>query len=195
MILPPIAHRIIESSVLTGGTVDVKQTDKAIEISVPRTDHRELDTIIVLELDNPASEIATLPLPLSSLTAGKSITASSTFSDPRPPHADPENAVDDDVFTRWAADAGMKQAWLEVDLVEPTTFSRARISDEYDRVEEFELQYKEGDEWTTFARGTEIGSDYSSKFESVTARHVRLSIVKASDAPSIWEFQLFAPKK
>ena len=195
MILPPIAHRIIESSVLTGGTVNVKQTDKAIEVSVPKTQRRKLDTIIELELDGPASEIAPLPLPLSSFTAGKSIKASSTLFDPRPPHADPENAVDDDVFTRWAADTGTKQAWLEIDLGVATTFNRARISEEFDRVQEFELQYKDGDQWRTFANGTTIGPNHSSQFESVTARHLRLNILKASDAPTIWEFQLFAPRE
>jgi len=194
IILPPIPHRIIESSVLTGGTAHVKQTDEAIEVSVPQVDRRELDTIIVLKLDGPASEIVPLPLPFSSLTAGKSVKASSTLFNPAPPHNDPENAVDDDVFTRWAADAGTQQAWLEVDLGEATTFSRARISEEYDRVQEFELQYKDGNQWKTFARGTRIGPDYSNQFESVTARHVRLNILKATDGPTIWEFQLFAPK-
>jgi len=43
--------------------------------------------------------------------------------------------------------------------------------------------------------GSKLGPDYSSQFESVTARQVRLNILNASDAPSIWEFQLFAPKK
>jgi alpha-L-fucosidase len=62
-------------------------------------------------------------------------------------------------------------------------------------VQEFELQTKEGDGWRTFAHGTTIGPDYSSQFESVTARHVRLNILKASDAPTIWEFQLFAPRE
>lgn len=195
IVLPPIPHRIIESTVLTGGTVHLNQTEMAIEVSVPKAQRRELDTIIVLELDGPASELAPLPLPLSSLTAGKSIEASSTFFDPRPPHADPENAVDDDVFTRWAVDAGQQQAWLEVDLGKPTTFNRARISEQFDRVEEFELQYKEGDGWRTFARGSTIGPAYSSQFEAVTSRHVRLNILKASDAPTIREFQLFAPKR
>ncbi len=84
----------------------------------------------MLELDGPASEIAPLPLPLSPLTASKSIKASSTIFDPRPPHADPENAVDDDVFTRWAADTGTQQAWLEVDLGAdpPATVRRPRAS-------------------------------------------------------------------
>ena len=82
-----------------------------------------------------------------------------------------------------------------MDPGEPTTFNRARVSEEFDRVQEFELQYKEDDEWRTFARGSKIGPDYLSQFESVTARYVRLNILTATDGPTIWEFQLFAPKK
>lgn len=193
--LPPIPNRIVRSTVMTGGTAQVKQTDEAIEISVPKAHQRELDTIIVLELDGPASGIAPQPLPYSSLTAGERATASNTFQNPRSPHNDPDLAVDDDLFTRWATDTGTKQAWLEVDLGKPTTFNRTQISEEFRRVQEFELQYKDGSEWKTFARGTGIGPDYSSQFESVTARYVRLNILKATDGPMIWEFQLYAPRK
>ena len=103
--------------------------------------------------------------------------------------------MDDDVFTRWAADAGTQQAWLEVDLGEPTTFNRARISEEFDRVQEFELQYREGNEWRTFARGSKIGPAYSSQFESVTARHVRFNILKATDAPTNLGISAFRTKE
>ena len=193
--LPPIPHKIVASAVMTGGAAHVNQTGEAIEISVAKADRGEFDTIVVLELDGPASDIAPLPLPFSSLTAGKKgRSASNTLKSP-PPHHDPDRAVDDNMFTRWATDAGTTQAWLEVDLGEPTTFNRARITEEFDRVQEFELQYKAGNEWTTFAQGTSIGSAYSSVFEPVTARYVRLNILKATEGPTIWEFQLFAPKK
>ena len=193
--LPPIPHKIVASAVMTGGAAHVNQTGEAIEISVAKADRGELDTIVVLELDGPASDIAPLPLPFSSLTAGKKgRSASNTLKSP-PPHHDPDRAVDDNMFTRWATDAGTTQAWLEVDLGQPTTFNRARITEEFDRVQEFELQYKAGNEWTTFAQGTSIGSAYSSVFEPVTARYVRLNILKATEGPTIWEFQLFAPKK
>lgn len=38
------------SHVLKGGSASVKQTDQAIEISVPKTDRQDLDTIVVLTL-------------------------------------------------------------------------------------------------------------------------------------------------
>ncbi len=82
-----------------------------------------------------------------------------------------------------------------MDLGKPTTFNRVKISEDYDRVREFELQYRNSKQWKTFARGTKLGLDYSQQIEPVTARYVRLNILKATEGPTIWELQLFAPKK
>jgi len=191
--LSPIPKKIITSSVMTGGAVTVRQTKQAIEISVPKAYRRDLDTIIVLELDGPANEITPRSLLSDSLTAGKKARASNTHQN-MSTHS-PAKAVDDDPATRWATDSGTKQAWLEVDLGKSMMFNRIKISEAYDRVREFELQCRDGSQWKTFARGTKIGSDYSKQFESVTARYVRLNILKATDGPTIWEFQLFATKK
>jgi len=55
--LPPIPKKIIATSVMTGGDASIRQTEQAIEISVPKAYRKELDTIIVLQLDGPASNI------------------------------------------------------------------------------------------------------------------------------------------
>lgn len=55
--LPPIPKKIITSSVMTGGAATVRQTALAVEISVPKAYRKELDTIIVLQLDGPANGI------------------------------------------------------------------------------------------------------------------------------------------
>lgn len=55
--LPPIPKKIIASSVMTGGAATVRQTEQAVEISVPMAYREELDTIIVLQLDGPADGI------------------------------------------------------------------------------------------------------------------------------------------
>ncbi|MHC4122668.1 MAG: alpha-L-fucosidase [Planctomycetota bacterium] len=52
--------KIRSYSVLTGGTVTLKQSD-IIELSVPEADRNEIDTIIKLELDGPTSEIKPIP--------------------------------------------------------------------------------------------------------------------------------------
>lgn len=191
--LPPIPKKIIESSVLTGGTVEVKQTDEVIEISVPSEHRRRLDTIIKLRVFGAASDIPPCSLPSDSLSAGKKTRASNVFQ--KNSHYGPDKAVDDDQTTRWATDSGVKQAWLEVDMGKPATFNRVKISEEFDRIRKFELQYENNGQWKTIIDGTKIGSDYLKDFGPVTARQVRLNILDATDGPTIWEFQLLAPKK
>jgi alpha-L-fucosidase len=55
--LPPINAKILSSRVLTGGTAAIKQTGDSLEISVPKTDLQEIDTIVALKLDSPAKEV------------------------------------------------------------------------------------------------------------------------------------------
>jgi alpha-L-fucosidase len=192
--LPPIDKKIVASRVLTGGTASVKQTDAGIEISVPAADRKEIDTIVVLTLDGPAADAKVGNAATDSLATGKKATASNVFQKSVRVHG-PAKAVDDDPETRWATDAGTHQAWLQVDLGEPKMIGRAMIHEAYGRVQEFELQAKEGDSWKTFCRGTTIGEDFSARFPPVKARVVRLNILKANEGPTIWEFQLFDAKK
>lgn len=52
--LPAIPRRVVRSSVLGGGTVEVTRTPNGIKVEVPTAARQEIDTIIVLELDGPA---------------------------------------------------------------------------------------------------------------------------------------------
>jgi alpha-L-fucosidase len=49
--LPPLAKKITGSRVLTGGTAEVRQTAEGVEVSVPKADRREIDTIVALQLE------------------------------------------------------------------------------------------------------------------------------------------------
>ena len=62
--LPALPARIVKSSLLTGGQLQVSQTDASIEIAVPKSDRQEIDTIVVFQLDKPAIEIATVDGPI-----------------------------------------------------------------------------------------------------------------------------------
>jgi alpha-L-fucosidase len=192
LVLPPIPKQVVAYSVMGGGTVTVKQTSKAIEISVPKSYRKDLDTIVVLQLDGPASEISPRSLLSKSLTVGKKTRTSNIFQ--KNNAYGPDKAFDGDPATRWATDAGTRHAWIEVDLGKPTTFNRIKISEAFDRTERFELGYRGKDRrWKTIDTGTKIGHDYSKQFEPVTAQIIRLNISKASEGPTIWEFQIFAP--
>jgi alpha-L-fucosidase len=194
--LPALPAKIVKSSALTGGETTAKQTADGIEITVPKSDRQEVDTIVVLELDRPALDIE--PISVSSigqsLTEGKKATASNVFQ--KNNHYGAAKAVDGDDHTRWATDGSTGPCWLEVDLGQPQTFDRAVIQECVDygvRVKAFELQYKDGDEWKTFHSGKAIGRNLEVKFAPVTARHVRLNITEGQGGPTIFEFQIFAP--
>jgi len=188
--LPAIPKKIVSSRVLTGGEAEVSQTGDGVRIRVAPEARQEIDTIVALDLDGPAADIAPLSSRPPSLATGKKATASATYQDS--PAFGPAKAVDDDEATRWATDAGTHEAWLEIDLGAPATFDRATIAEAYDRVRDFELQAKEGDAWKTFAKGTRIGERLEIRFAPVTAQVVRLFIRKATEGPTIWEFALHA---
>ena len=192
IMLPPLPNKIVDASLLTGGTVDVRQSDDSIRVSVPADSRHPIDTIVLLELDSPAADIEPVRLPSASLAFGKKATASNFYENNQT--YSPDKAFDDDPSTRWGCDWNTHSAWLEVDLGQPLTFDRAYVSEPYDRVQKFELQMQVEDQWSTFHAGTTIGENRTISFAPVTARHVRLNLLETTDGPSIWEFQLLTPK-
>ena len=195
--LPAIPAKVASARALTGGSVECTQQEDGLTLRLPQANQDAIDSVIQLEIDRPALELAPVGLKQGvSLASGAKAKASNVFQTKREYAA--EKAIDGDENTRWATDAGTKSAWLELDLHKPATFSRVLI-DECDqfgkRIRRFELQQKDGEEWKTFLEGTEVGSGYTKNFSPVTARFVRLNIREATEGPTIFEFQLFAPKK
>jgi alpha-L-fucosidase len=193
----PFGRKIKSCRALTGGTPTVKQTEESIRIDLAAADRQPIDTILALELDGPAADIAPRALSASagSLTAGAKATASNVYQN-NPDHG-ADKAVDGNAETRWATDAGTKSAWLEVDLGKAAAIGSVAVRECVDygpRVKKFEVQVKEGDAWKTVIEGGALGADFRKKIAAVTARHVRLNILEAGDGPTIWEFELFPPK-
>lgn len=198
LVLPAIEKKIVSHSVLTGGKATLKQTDEQIEIHVPAEHRHDLDTIIVLNLDSAAIDIEPLHIQgWGPLTYRRKVTASHIY-DHNPKVTDryrPEFAVDGDPRSGWTFNPGIKSASIEVDLGKPYTFDRAWLNEPYDRIQKFELQAKQGDEWKTFHAGTTIGEDVTIEFSPVTAQHVRLQVLDTTINPLVGEFQLLRAKK
>ncbi len=196
--LPAIPAKIVRGVALTGGTVSIKQTDRAIEVTLPAGDRQEIDTIIALELDRPASAIAPVVTPTlsQSLATGKKARASNVYRNMA--EFGPRKAFDDNSETRWAADSGTKSAWLEVDLGKPAVIGRAAIEQafpELQRVRKFAIEYWRDGRWQVCYRGENLGATLEATFPPITAQRVRLNITEATDGPTIWEFELHPPKK
>lgn len=57
LLLPPLPAKILRASVLTGGEASFVQDDRKIELSVSSASRNEMDTIVVLELDQSVAGI------------------------------------------------------------------------------------------------------------------------------------------
>jgi alpha-L-fucosidase len=141
---------------------------------------REID---VQTLSRVGEMIRNPPLDLTTIPAK----ASSTWG----PGFEADKAVDLDAGTRWGAASGTKSGWIEVDLGTPKAINHAVIEElQYPRTQKFAIEYKEGETWKPVATGSSIAGTKSIDFPEITAQHVRLNILQASDVPTIEEFQL-----
>ncbi|MBM3335700.1 alpha-L-fucosidase, partial [Candidatus Sumerlaeota bacterium] len=193
--LPVIPAKVVRSRILGGGKAEVRQTATGLAISVPESDRQPIDTVVALELDRSALDLVAVDVPLAvSLTTKAKASASNTYRNMA--EVGPDKAVDGRGDTRWATDAGTKSAWLEIDLGQPKTFSRAAIKQafpELKRVRKFAIECRQDEQWKTICQGVNLGASFTATFEPVTAQRVRLNITEATDGPTIFEFQLFAP--
>ena len=191
VLLPVISAKVTRSRVLSGGRVTVHQDEQGLKLSVPEKLRQPLDTVVALELDRPALELAAMDVPAPvALSLNAKATASNVYQNQG--EYGPDKAVDGKSDTRWATDAGMKSAFLELDLGKPLTFSHAKISEAFpNRVQKFELQQFDGKTWKPFVAGTTIGESWSRQFPPLTAQRLRLAVLESTDGPTIWEFGLF----
>ncbi len=108
-----------------------------------------------------------------------------------------DRAVDDDPQTRWATADDVTQCWLEVDLQESKTIDRVTIAELEPRISQFQVEYRLDPQqpWQTAMSGKQAGKQFSADFSPVVARYVRLHILDATFAPTIWEFGVYGPEQ
>jgi alpha-L-fucosidase len=153
--------------------------------------YRPEDCAMILELKKAIADPSMYP---AALNLNAKATASNIYRND--PTYGPVSAVDDHSATRWATDDGTTSAWLEVDLGKPATLGRAVIEQAYPelkRIRKFAIEYQHGNEWKACYQGENPGKELDVTFDPVSARHVRLNIIKSTDGPTISEFQLYPP--
>jgi alpha-L-fucosidase len=184
--LPDIAHKIISASVLgTRARIKFTRQDGKLIFTIPAGARDAGDTVVRLVLDHSAMDLPAMEQP-----ATFKATASNIYQNDDVDYG-AQFAFDGDSQTRWATDNGTKQAWIAVDFFKPRTVGRVRISEAYpNRVQKFEFQSRNGDNWKTIFSGTTLGDDFERTFASVTAREFRLNILDASEGPTINEIEL-----
>jgi alpha-L-fucosidase len=185
--LPDIARKIKSASLPGGGRVGFAQRDGKLILTVPVASRNAGDTVIKLKLDGSAMDLPAMEIPQAETVKA---TASNIFGNDNSNYG-PLRAFDEDEQTRWATDNGTKQAWIAADFLKPQTVSHIHVSEAYpDRIQKFEFQYRDGNDWKTIFTGTTLGDNFEKSFNPVTAREFRLNILDATDGPTINEIEL-----
>jgi alpha-L-fucosidase len=181
--LPDIPRQIMSAWLLDGRKVKVAKRKGNLEVSVPLGWRNSMDTVVKLQLDGSAMDVAALEMPPK-----VKATASNVFQNQFADYG-PQMAFDDDTATRWATDNGTKQAWIAATLPSARMVGSVSISEAFARVRKFEFQYRDGSDWKTIFAGTTIGGQFHQNFTPVRASEFRLNILDATGGPTINEIE------
>lgn len=102
--------------------------------------------------------------------------------------------IDGDQDTYWLGPQGAGDAVLEYDLGAPKTFDIAMLQEHIasgQRIESFVLEAHIDGAWKEIARGTTVGYKKLFKFDSITARFIRVQFQQYRVAPTLAEFALY----
>jgi len=184
--LPDIARKVVGATLLTGGKVKFVQRDGKLALTVPARQRQPIDTIVKLELDGSA-----MNFPAQEIPPAIRAEASNTFHKQVDDYG-PQFAFDGDLDTRWATDDGTSQTWIACNLGGVKPIRGVRIHEAYaGRVQNYELQYRDGTGWRTFLTGATLNANFEIKFPAVKARELRLNILSAKQGPTIQEIEWF----
>lgn len=148
--------------------LEVRNSPDHVEIVVPGTSPDNWLPVIALEFEG---EPYVLPVP----TTGRFGTASSTDTT-----TNVRNLFDGDPRNAWKPVAGEHTAWVEIDLTESVQIGNLSIAEPWkpwnNKSQQFELQYKENDQWITVISGKTNGTGVTLDFPPVYGRFFRLNI-------------------
>ena len=195
--LPALPVAIQSAKLLSGPAIKTTTHDDQLSFEIPDKAWDVIDTIVELTLAGSAMDIAPInPLPGTGISPSKA-TASVSYQGSSA--YDAAKAIDGDPETRWATPVGTKQSWIQLDLPKETSLNSIEIDEALaqpkSRVLKFELQKKDGESWTTFHQGTELGDHFKTSFTPITTMAVRLNILDASEGPTITDIRLLPPAK
>ncbi|MHB1305794.1 MAG: discoidin domain-containing protein [Limisphaerales bacterium] len=126
----------------------------------------------------------------ANLALGYGATASSQIE----VDSDAGQATDGNFFgTRWSAARGRTAGeWFEVELRHAVTFNTVTLRQYEDRITGYRLEWWDSrtSAWTEAAAGGRMGLLKTERFPAVTSSRVRLVVTAATEAPSLWEFEV-----
>lgn len=104
------------------------------------------------------------------------------------------NVLDNDRQTYWATDDGVTEATLDIELPAQTTIDHIVLQEYVElgqRILEFSVLARAGEEWKEIANGTSIGWKRILRTEPVTTDAIRIAITNAMACPALSTIGLY----
>ncbi len=204
--LPPLAQKIVRTTVLTGGTAHVAQTDHGVEVKLAAEHRDRYDTIIRLELDRSVDGAAVIDLGQASAPGMDGVSVRlAHMPDVRYPNGGPRLLVDgkrgstERTDGKWLAFEG-NEFDAVIELPAPKRVGRVVIGSLQEQVSRIFFPRKvevsvAGDD-TSFAvvGSVDLGApvedaeirrdDFGVSFAPVTARRLRIRAIGPGECPS-----------
>ena len=190
--LPALSMGVTSARLVGGGPATVTKTPGSITIHVDAALRKPITTIIELTLERDCMSQPVLEVPEPTNLAKGILPSVSSFWPGRDKELSPKYITDGTTGSLWATEEAAREGWVSVDLGKDQTISDVMLSDApYKRTQQFTVEAKVGDVWKPLVSGTTIGDELHLSFEPIKARIFRVNIQKASDTPTLAEFQLF----
>ncbi len=198
--LPPLPVRVKSAEMLTGGQVELQQTEDGLHLTLNRQAREApYDRVVKLTLEEDAWKLKPIPTQRSkSLTKDAKVQASSEWSYKRPSGKRVVEAARSvlpgaDVRSGWSADPSDKHPWLSVDLGRARTFRQLFLVEKHTRIRRFEVQSSlDGQHWDTVYQGARMNYCSVRLPKPVTARFVRVVFTQTTGGPpQMRRFELY----
>lgn len=185
----PASNQVKRAWVLgdAGQPLATRATSGGIEITLPKNAPDPVASVIAIEIEGEPKPLAAPKL------VSKGIRPEvSGFWPGREAQLDAKFITDGDPNTMWAAEEAARAATVTIELGSAQDISEILLSDApYSRTQEFDVEAKTTDGWRKIASGTSIGAALRLPADGLRATTLRLNLRKASDTPTIAEFQVF----
>lgn len=200
IILPALPGKVKNAILLTGGKVNVQQSEKELRITLSG-EINDLDNIVKLEMDFDVGKLE----PIETILDGMEVHGIEGSASTAPSKNKNAKTVFGEGNLTFAEGKKHKIWWQPAnDDKEPWIMGKFQQKEDIDyimlaeqirncSIREFELQYKNNSGWETFYRGKQIGMDFCLKVENVKTNAVRLLIKDTHQdrTPAVGVFRVF----
>ncbi|MDR3456284.1 MAG: alpha-L-fucosidase [Verrucomicrobiae bacterium] len=185
LLVPGLKSRVQKAYLLADRSqprLATKNVKEGVQVTLLANAAKEISTTVVLEIKDAVS---IEPAP-------KIVASASNIYQNQTSQYGPQFAFDGEPDTRWATDDATSQAWIAVDLGAVKTIHGVRINEAFaGRVQNYELQYRDGAAWKTFLSGATLDANFDITFPAIQAREFRLNILSAKQGPTIREIEWY----